>query len=130
LEWLDPPFIAGHWVPEMVVAAGGEDALGKAGEPGYRADWPTVLGSRAEVIVVMPCGFNFKEAVQEYRSMSFPDGWKELPATRNRRVYAVDATSYFSRSGPRLAVGVEILRAAIHPDGAVTAPPDALRRLG
>ncbi len=115
LEWLDPPFIAGHWVPEMVAKARGTDVLGKMGEPGYRADWEMVLRSQPEVIVIMPCGYHLREAVEEFRGMSFPPGWNALPAVRAGRVYAVDATSYFSRPGPRLAQGVEILAAAIHP---------------
>ncbi len=115
LEWLDPPFIAGHWVPEMVAKAGGTDVLGKTGEPGYRADWEVVLSSQPEVIVIMPCGYHLREAVEEFRGMSFPHRWNTLPAVCAGRVYAVDATSYFSRPGPRLAQGVEILAAAIHP---------------
>ncbi len=129
LEWLDPPFIAGHWVPEMVARAGGRDVLGKSAEPGYRAEWERVLESRPEVIVIMPCGYHLHEVVEEFRSTMLPAGWKELPAARDGRVYAVDATSYFSRSGPRLAAGVGILAAAIQPGLAGAAPADALTRL-
>lgn len=129
LEWLAPPFIAGHWVPEMVAAAGGEDALGEVGKPGVRVHWETVLQAQPEVIVIMPCGYHLEEAVQEYRSMTFPKEWNELPATRDGRVYAVEATSYFSRSGPRLASGVEILAEAIHPELEIASPERALHRL-
>jgi iron complex transport system substrate-binding protein len=130
LEWLDPPFIAGHWVPDMVASAGGADVLGTSGEPGYRAEWAAVLESRPEVIVLMPCGYHLHEVIEEFRRMIFPAGWNALPGVTARRVYAVDATGYFSRSGPRLAEGVEILAAVIHPDLAGTARPDMMTRLG
>jgi len=114
LEWVDPPFVAGHWLPEMVNIAGGEDLLGKAGEPSYRASWDQILASRPEIIIFMPCGYNVMQAAREVEAMGLPTGWSEVPAVRNGRVYAVDATSYFSRPGPRLADGLEILLNLIH----------------
>jgi iron complex transport system substrate-binding protein len=116
LEWLDPPFVGGHWVPEMVARAGGVDVLGRPGEPGYGVDWERVLAARPEVVVVMPCGYHLKETVEQFRSMRLPQGWKELPAAVNGRVFAVDGSSYFSRPGPRLVDGVEILAHLLHPD--------------
>ncbi len=116
LEWLDPPFIGGHWVPDMVERAGGLDVLGHTGEPGYRVDWERVLAAQPEVVVVMPCGYHLKETVEEFRKVHLPEGWEELPAVSNGRVFAVDASSYFSRPGPRLANGVEILAHLFHPD--------------
>ncbi|PYV14373.1 MAG: cobalamin-binding protein [Acidobacteria bacterium] len=115
LEWLDPPYIAGHWVPEMLSIAGGEDVLGKVAEPGFRSEWAKVYEAQPEIIVVAPCGYHLAETVKEFRGMKFPAGWEELPAVESRRVFAVDASSYFSRPGPRLAAGVEILAELIHP---------------
>ena len=114
LEWLDPPFIGGHWVPDMVQCAGGADVLGRIGEPSYRVDWETVLAAQPEVIVVMPCGYHVKEAVEGFRNVHLPQGWKNLPAVANGRVFAVDASAYFSRPGPRLVDGVEILAHLFH----------------
>jgi len=114
LEWLDPPYVAGHWVPEMVERAGGIDVLGHAGKPSYRVDWETVLAARPEVIVIMPCGYNLAAAAEEFRTLPLPHGWKDLPAVREGRVFVVEASGYFSRPGPRLAAGMEILAAALH----------------
>ncbi len=116
LEWLDPPCIAGHWVPEMVERAGGEDVLGRTGEPGYRGDLTSIIQSAPDVIVVMPCGYHLREAVEQFRGTHFPPGWPNLPAVAQGRVYVTDASSYFSRPGPRLAGGVEILGHILHPD--------------
>lgn len=127
LEWLDPPYAGGHWVPEMVELAGGEPLLGRAGEPSVPLQWEQVLASRPEVIVLMPCGYNLDRTLAEYRQAVLPAGWWDLPAVRSGRVSAVDANSYFSRSGPRLAAGLEILAHALHPDLAIDPiPPGAL----
>jgi iron complex transport system substrate-binding protein len=114
LEWLDPPYVAGHWVPEMVERAGGINALGKAGEPSFRVDWERVIAANPEVIVIMPCGYSLEKAEMEYREMKRPAGWKDVPAVRDNRVFIVDASGYFSRPGPRLAQGVGILADVIH----------------
>ncbi|HEX9759449.1 MAG TPA: ABC transporter substrate-binding protein, partial [Candidatus Acidoferrales bacterium] len=124
LEWLDPPFVGGHWVPEMVAAAGGADALGRAGEPSFRVSGDDVLAARPEVIVVMPCGYNAQQTADEFRVTKLPEGWNALPAARNRRVFALDANSYASRPGPRLADGVEILAALFHPARVKAPAPD------
>jgi iron complex transport system substrate-binding protein len=125
LEWLDPPFVAGHWVPEMVALAGGIDALGEPGEPGFRTTWEDVLSVEPEVILMMPCGYHLDSVVEELEKVRLPDGWRALAAVRNKRVFAVDSSSYFSRPGPRLATGVEILASALHPDHATVQPPAA-----
>jgi iron complex transport system substrate-binding protein len=126
-EWLDPPFSAGHWVPEMVEAAGGIPLLATAGEPSAEIEWEEILNSRPEAIVLMPCGYDLERTLAEYAQAKLPEGWWDLPAVRDGRVSAVDANSYFSRSGPRLAAGVEILARALHPDLAVDPiPPGAL----
>jgi iron complex transport system substrate-binding protein len=115
LEWIDPFYIAGHWVPEMVAKAGGEDVLGRAGEPSFRATAEQIADTNAEVIVVMPCGYSSKRAAAEFSFTELPSSWDNLPAIRNRRVFAVDANSYFSRPGPRLSDGVELLAHLFHP---------------
>jgi iron complex transport system substrate-binding protein len=123
LEWLDPPFAAGHWVPEMVACAGGADVLGRAAKPGYRTTWEAVLKAKPEVIFIMPCGYDLRHAMEEFSRMDLPDGWEALPAARDERVFVVDASGYFSRPGPRLAGGVEILAGVIHPNHAPVPPP-------
>lgn len=116
LEWLDPYYVAGHWVPEMVSKAGGKDALGQAGEPSFRVTAEQIAESLAEVVLVMPCGYGVKRAAEEACTMRIPDEWNQLPAIRDRRIFALNANAYFSRPGPRLAMGVELLAQIIHPD--------------
>ncbi len=116
LEWLDPPFVGGHWVPEMVAAAGGIDALGRAGEPSRRLSWDEVLAAAPEVAVLMPCGFGAERTVQEYKGAAIPAGWWQTPAVRAGQVWAVDANAFFSRPGPRVVDGLELLAAILHPD--------------
>jgi iron complex transport system substrate-binding protein len=116
MEWLNPPFSAGHWVPEMVEIAGGEEVLGKAGLKSKRIAPELILEAQPEVIVLMPCGFSLQRTVEEYRREKLFEEWEELPAVRSGEVYAVDGSSYFNRSGPRLIDGVEILAAIFHPD--------------
>jgi iron complex transport system substrate-binding protein len=122
LEWLDPPYVAGQWVPEMVERAGGIDILGQAGKPSFRVEWEAVLAARPEVIVIMPCGYSLASADDEFRKLPLPDGWKDLPAVRNGRVFVVEASGYFSRPGPRLADGLAILANAIHSASQFRAP--------
>ena len=130
LEWLDPFYVGGHWVPEMVAKAGGLDVLGRTGEPSFRVTEDQVAASGAEIAVVMPCGFSVKRISTEYSSARFPDGYLSLPAVREQRVFAVDANSYFSRPGPRLAEGVAVLAHLFHPDLFPTPPPgSSIQRL-
>ncbi|HTR46020.1 MAG TPA: cobalamin-binding protein [Verrucomicrobiae bacterium] len=116
LEWLDPYYVGGHWVPEMVCLAGGEDVLGRLREPSFRVTAEQIVESRADVIVVMPCGYNLERTASEFHLGLLPPGAEELPAVRNRRVFAVNANAYFSRPGPRLADGVALLAHLFHPD--------------
>lgn len=125
LEWLDPFYCGGHWVPEMVAKAAGEDVLGVAGKPSFRVTVEQIAASGAEIIVVMPCGYNLDRARAECRVESFPSSWRELPAIQKGRAYAVDANSYFSRPGPRLAEGVAILAEILHPELKIAEVPDA-----
>jgi len=116
LEWLDPYYVGGHWVPEMAAKAGGQNVLGRAGEPSYRVTSEEIIASRPDVIVVMPCGYNLDRTSTELGDMKIPESWSDLPAVRDHLIFAVDANSYFSRPGPRLAEGVEILARIFHPD--------------
>jgi iron complex transport system substrate-binding protein len=114
LEWLDPLYVAGHWVPEMVAKAGGVDVLGKPFEPSFKVTAEEVAASGADVVLIMLCGYNSEKNAAEFASSRFPDAWRNLAAARENRFYAVDAHSYFSRPGPRLADGVEILAHLLH----------------
>ncbi len=116
LEWLDPPWTAGHWVPEMVGMAGGYDALGGSGQPSRRTDWREIARFAPEVVVVMPCGFDLEKTRAEFAVTAFPAEWSTLPAVRDGRVWAVDGSAYFNRPGPRLVDGLEILAGIIHPE--------------
>ncbi|HTX62044.1 MAG TPA: cobalamin-binding protein [Acidimicrobiales bacterium] len=116
LEWSDPPFNGGHWVPEMIERAGGEPVLGAPGTPSVRIGWERIAAAAPDVVVFMPCGYHLEEACREAREIL---GRPELAGVG--AIFAVDATSYFSRPGPRLVDGVELLASALHP-GAVTAP--------
>jgi iron complex transport system substrate-binding protein len=123
IEWLDPLFNAGHWVPEMVECAGGIDVLAKAGKPSVRIASEDVIAAQPDVIVVMPCGYDAARAANEFRSTTFPHDWRDVTAVQHDSVFAVDANSYFSRSGPRLAQGVAILAKIFHSDFANSAAP-------
>ena len=115
LEWLDPPYAGGHWLPEMVALAGGHDPLGWAGEKSARIQWEQIIEAAPEVLVVMPCGFDMARAVQEIDQLAQRPGWASLPAVRHDRVYVTYASAYFSRPGPRVVDGFEILAHIIHP---------------
>jgi iron complex transport system substrate-binding protein len=111
LEWFDPPFVGGHWVPEMIAFAGGVDIAGRAGEKSREVSWEDLEGLRPEVIVAMPCGYY----VEESRAQAL-EHWSAIESFGAERVYAVDAASSFSRPGPRLVDGVELLGHLLHPD--------------
>jgi iron complex transport system substrate-binding protein len=116
LEWMDPLMHGGHWVPEMVRLAGGIDGLGHEGEPSTVIPWQNVIEFGPEIIVVMPCGYNIEKTLHEIQALSSRAGWHDLPAVRGGRVYAVDSPSYFSRPGPRIVTGLEMLAEIIHPE--------------
>ncbi len=106
LEWLDPPFVAGHWVPEMVELAGGVDVLGRAGEPGYEVTWGSVAASDPDIILAMPCGYHRREVELELKTIPFPSVWHSLRAVRSGAVFAMDASGHFSRPAPRIVDGI------------------------
>jgi iron complex transport system substrate-binding protein len=121
LEWLDPVFTAGHWTPQMVEYAGGVDVLGLAGEHSEQRSWQEVAAARPQVVVVMPCGYDAERAAEE--AYEYADELDELGATR---VVAVDAAAYFSRPGPRLVDGLELMAHILHPDR-LPEPPEGAR---
>lgn len=125
LEWLDPPYSAGHWVPEMVGMAGGREVLARAGEPSGRIRWEAVVRAEPDVLLLIPCGFGPQRSLEEVRLLERLPDWEDLPAVRSGEVWAVDGNAYFSRPGPRLVDGVELAAALIHPDR--FAPPDPSR---
>ena len=116
LEWLDPIFFAGHWLPQMVDLAGGVDCLATPEEPSRRIEWDDVLKQEPEVVVILPCGFEVPQALREVHLLTQREGWDQLPAVRNNRVFVTNASAYYSRSGPRLVDGLEMLAEIIHPE--------------
>jgi iron complex transport system substrate-binding protein len=115
LEWLQPFYVGGHWVPEMIQRAGGEDLFGRARTPSFRITVEHVMEAAPEILLIAPCGYGAEQARDEYRSMSFPEEWNAIPAVRNGRVYALEANSHFSRPGPRLITGIEALAKLFQP---------------
>ncbi|MCY3882446.1 MAG: cobalamin-binding protein [Chloroflexi bacterium] len=128
LEWFDPPFTAGHWVPEQIACAGGEDVLALPGQKSERVTWDTVAASVADVALLLPCGLSLDEVVQEAATLAERPQWRALPAVRNGAVWALDANAWFSRPGPRLLDGIEALR-AILADPTGDQPVPGARRL-
>ncbi len=129
LEWSDPPFVAGHWLPEMIAAAGGVDVLNGPGERSREVAWHEIRDASPEVVVFMPCGFYLEEAEEEARGFLGQAEFAETSAARNGNVFAVDATSFFSRPGPRIVDGLEILAWAIHPEAYPEPPRGTISRL-
>jgi iron complex transport system substrate-binding protein len=124
LEWLDPPMPAGHWVPQMIRIAGGDDrGLIEAGEPSRKLPWPEMLAVDPEVIALTPCGFGPERAAEEAQVLWRLEGWSNLTAVRKGHVYALDGNSYFSRPGPRLVDGLEMVAHIFHPDLFGKMPP-------
>ncbi len=120
LEWLQPFYVAGHWVPEMIEVAGGKDALGRKRTPSFRVTAEDVIDAAPEILLIAQCGYSAQQARDEYCGMSFPEEWSAMPAVSNSRVYALDASGYFSRPGPRLITGIEALAKILHPEVAVS----------
>ncbi|MGH2947343.1 MAG: cobalamin-binding protein [Solirubrobacteraceae bacterium] len=123
LEWLDPVFVAGHWTPQLIEYAGGIDVLGMPGEHSERRSWDEVRAAEPEVVVVMPCGYDADRALEEAEAYA-----DELASLGARKVVAVDAAAHFSRPGPRLVEGLEVLGHILHPDR-LPEPPANTRAL-
>jgi iron complex transport system substrate-binding protein len=115
LEWLQPFYVGGHWVPEMIDLAGGKDVFGSPRKASFRVSLQDIVEAAPDVLLISPCGYEGKQARDEYRAMSFPDQWNAIPAVRNVRVYALEANRYFARPGPRLVTGIEALAKVFHP---------------
>jgi iron complex transport system substrate-binding protein len=131
LEWLEPLMASGHWIPEMVDLAGGREPLGDLTAPARRVAWEQVLDARPEILVLMPCGFTVDRVLDETHLVTRLPGWSGLPAVRRGRVVAVNGHAYYSRSGPRLVDGLEILAHLVHPElfpGPI--PPETATALG
>jgi iron complex transport system substrate-binding protein len=120
LEWLDPVYVAGHWTPQLIELAGGEDVLGFPGEPSQTVSWEDVAASGPEVVVVMPCGYDARRARAEALAHA-----SELAALAAKKIVAVNASAYFSRPGPRLIDGLELLAHVLHPQRVPEPPPGA-----
>src|SRR6202140_4158521 len=116
LEWLDPFYVGGHWVPEMIALAGGEDVFGRVGAPSFRLELKDIVAAAPDVIVIAPCGYGADQARNEYCAMTLASEWDTIPAVRDGRVYAFEANAYASRPGPRLVTGVEALAKIFHPE--------------
>ena len=121
IEWFDPVFVAGHWTPQLIEWAGGQDVLGLPGEPSEQTAWEAVSAAHPEVVVAMPCGYDAETAYREAEMHT-----AELRATGAARVVAVDGGAYFSRPGPRLVDGLELLAHVLHPDLFPDAPAPVL----
>ncbi|MEJ7847726.1 MAG: cobalamin-binding protein [Pyrinomonadaceae bacterium] len=115
LEWLQPPFAPGHWVPEQVEIAGGIPLLGKPGERSVATTYEAIRESNPDVVVLIPCGYYIVDIVRQLENTHFPENWKDMTAMKNGEIWALDATSYFSRPAPRIVDGAEILAKIIHP---------------
>ena len=127
LEWVAPLFNAGHWVPEQVAFAGGNDVLGEPGARSHELTLADVAVADPDIIVLMPCGFDAERAVVESRALAADPAWDRLRAVRDGHVFAVDGNAYFSRPGPRVVDGIELLASLFHPDR--TSPPKGARAI-
>ncbi|MDQ3087180.1 MAG: cobalamin-binding protein, partial [Acidobacteriota bacterium] len=116
LEWLEPPFAPGHWTPEQVEIAGGNCLLGTAGEKSVTTTYQEIVESKPEILILIPCGYYTEDILRQLPNTAFPESFKEIPAFQNSEIWAMDASSYFSRPAPRIIDGVEILAKIFHPE--------------
>lgn len=116
LEWLEPPFVAGHWVPEMIEIAGGTCGLSKIGEVSKKVSWCDIAEFAPNYMLIMPCGFDIQRTLDEIDKAISVNEWHQLPSTRKGHSYVLDANSYFSRPSPRIVDGIEIIAKIVHPD--------------
>ena len=131
IEWLEPLFTAGHWVPQMVEHAGGINGISAAGEPSRRMSIDEVTKFDPDIIVLMPCGFEIPRTTREFPALALNEGWKSLRAVRNKKVYAVNANAHFSKPGPGAVVGLEVLAKILHPEASrgISVPKGAYKKL-
>ena len=131
IEWIDPLFTAGHWIPQMVEYAGGINGISSAGEPSRRMDIDEAVQLDPDIIVLMPCGFDTKRTLKEVSALAHNEKWRSLRAVRGGNLYAVDANSYFSKPGPRTVVGLEILAKILHPEasGHIRVPKGSYKKI-
>jgi iron complex transport system substrate-binding protein len=125
LEWLQPFYVGGHWVPEMIELAGGIDVFGHPHTPSFRVTPDDIIAAAPDVILVSPCGYSAERARDEYRSMPQHSHWTLIPAVRRGQIYFLEANSYFSRPGPRLITGIEALVKVFHPAAALSREAEA-----
>ena len=116
IEWLDPPFMPGHWVPEMIVAAGGENLLGQAGAHSEQAPWAALEGLDPDVLLIMPCGYGIEAATADANRHAAELATVAPRAIEERRAFVVDGSAYMNRSGPRVVEGIELLGGLLHPE--------------
>lgn len=130
MEWMDPIMAGGHWVPEMVQLAGGQDHIGPPGEKSVPIGWDRFINYRPDVLIIMPCGYKISRTLSEINQLASKPGWFDLPAVQAGEVYVVDSPAYFSRPGPRIVTGLEILAQILHPElFHDLAPPESAVRL-
>jgi len=131
LEWVAPPFCAGHWNPELVEIAGGAEPLGRKGEPSRPLEWESVVAAQPEVLLVVCCGYPVERTLQDVALLRDYPGWESLPAVRSGRVHVADGNHYFTCPGPRLVDSLEIVAEILHPELFAGAFPDrGVLRLG
>ena len=116
LEWLEPPFAPGHWTPQQTEIAGGDCVLGEAGQKSVTTTYEAIYESKPEKIVLVPCGYYTKDILRQLENTFFPENWREIPAIEANDIWALDASSYFSRPAPRVVDGAEILAKIFHPE--------------
>ncbi len=131
IEWLDPLFTAGHWVPQMVEYAGCINGISTTGEPSRRMDIEEAIQFDPDVIVLMPCGFEIPRTLKELPALARSEKWKSLRAVKNHDVYAVNANAYFSKPGPRTVAGLEIMANILHPEASrrIRVPKGSYKKL-
>lgn len=115
MEWIDPPFCAGHWSPELIELAGGVDPLGKKWTPSIRVSWEQISAARPEIVILACCGYDVERTKSDFPILKSNAVWKSLPAVRHNKIYVVNGSAYFSRPGPRVVDSLEILAEIIHP---------------
>ena len=132
IEWVDPFFTSGHWIPEMIEVAGGENLISLEKMPSRKMKLEEIKEANPDIIVVMPCGFDVKRTINEYKKvLAGNPEWNELKAVKENNVYAVDANSYFSKPSLRTITGIEVLASIFHPDvfGDLQLPEDSFMKI-